>query len=291
MSVFKILNKQILAKDVKRLDIKAPLIAARIEPGQFVMIITSEGTEWIPMPVAEAEPLRGQITVIVQENSPATLQLGNLTIGEEIFSILGPLGQPAVIAKSGVIVCLASGVGTARILPICKALKKAGNKVVGIIGAKTKANLTLEPQMRISCSRLLIATEDGSYERRGLASEMLKDILASEVVRKVYAVGSVEMMQAVCLLTKGKAIQTLVQLTPAMSCGMGFCGSCRVRVEGKVVLACMDGPLFDGHSVNFEHYKTRIAAYKSGEVLESKDHEGDDITRSITKFFPGLLGK
>ncbi len=289
--MFKILNKQILSKDVKRLDIKAPLIAARIAPGQFVMIITSEGGEWIPMPVAEAEALRGQITIIVQENSAATRELGNLTIGEEIFSILGPLGQPAAIVKTGVVVCLATGVGTARILPICKALKKAGNKVIGIIGAKTKAGLTLEPQMRISCSRLLITTEDGSYERRGLASEMLKDILAAEVVRKVYAVGSVEMMQAVCRLTKEKAIHTLVQLQPVISCGMGFCGSCRVRVEGQVVLACMEGPLFDGHSINFEHYKTRLAAYQNRDMDERRENIDDDITRSITKFFPGLLGK
>lgn len=289
--MFKILNKQILAKDVKRLDIKAPLIASRIAPGQFVMIITVEGGEWIPMPVAEAEPLRGQITVIVQQDTPATIQLGNLTIGEEIFSILGPLGQPALISKIGVVVCLATGVGTARILPICKALKKAGNKVIGIIGAKTKTSLTLEPQMRISCSRLLITTEDGSYERRGLASEMLKDILASEVVREVYAVGSLEMMQAVCRLTKEKAVKTFVQLQPSISCGMGFCGSCRVRVGGEVVLACMQGPLFDGHSVNFEHYKTRRAAYRNGPPDDHPERPDDEMTRSITKFFPGLLGK
>ncbi len=289
--MFKIINKQILAPYVKRLDIKAPLIAARIAPGQFVMIIIKEGGEWIPMPVAEAEALRGQITVIVQENSFVTSQLGSLSIGEDIFSILGPLGQPVAIGKTGVVVCLASGVETARILPICKALKKAGNKVIGIIGAKTKSSLTLEPQMRISCSRLLIATEDGSYERRGLASELLKDILASEVVREVYSVGSVDMMQAVCRLTKERAIKTLIQLTPAISCGMGFCGSCRVRVEGKVVLACVSGPLFDGHSVNFEHYKMRLAAYQNVPQFDGPHSDEDETARSITKFFPGLLGK
>ncbi|MCB9757237.1 MAG: sulfide/dihydroorotate dehydrogenase-like FAD/NAD-binding protein [Candidatus Omnitrophica bacterium] len=289
--MFKVLNKQILAKDVKRLDVKAPLIAARIAAGQFVMIVTREGGEWIPMMVAEAESLRGQITFIFQENNPAAVELGQLTIGEEIFSMVGPLGQPAKIAKTGVVVCLATGVGTARILPICKALKKAGNKVIGIMGAKTKNSLTLEPQMRIACSRLLITTEDGSYEQRGLASEMLKDILASEVVRQVYAAGSAEMMQAVCQMTKDKAISTLVQLQPVMACGMGFCGSCRVRVEGKVVLACVSGPLFDGHSVNFEHYKTRLAVNQAQKVNQDFQHEEDDMTRSITKFFPGLLGK
>lgn len=289
--MFKVLNKQILAKDVKRLDVKAPLIAARIAAGQFVMIVTEEGGEWIPMMVAEAEPLRGQITFIFQENNPAAVELGQLTIGEEILSIVGPLGQPAKIAKTGVVVCLATGVGTARILPICKALKKAGNKVIGIMGARTKNSLTLEPQMRIACSRLLIATEDGSYEHRGLASEMLKDILACEVVRQVYAAGSAQMMQAVCQMTKDKAIQTLVQLQPVMACGMGFCGSCRVRVEGKIVLACVSGPLFDGHSVNFEHYKTRLAVNQAQKVNQDFQHEEDDMTRSITKFFPGLLGK
>lgn len=289
--MFKITNKQILAKDVKRLDVKAPLIAARILPGQFVMIVTSEGGDWIPMPVAEAEPLRGQITLIFQDNSPATSQLGNLIIGEEIFSILGPFGQPAGIAKTGVVACIATGVGSARILPICKALKKAGNKVIGIIGAKSKSQLTLEPQMRISCSRLLIATEDGSYERRGLASELLKDILSQEVVREVYAAGSVEMMQTVCALTMNKGIKTFVQLQPHMACGVGICGSCRVRVEGKMALACLNGPLFDGHNVNFEHYKTRIAAYKKTSGEPDQSPQEDEMTKSIGKFFPGLLGK
>jgi NAD(P)H-flavin reductase len=288
--MFKITNKQILAKNVKRLDVKAPLIASRIQPGQFVMLIVREGGEWLPMAVAEAEPLRGNITFIFQENSPITVDLGAFTIGEDIFSIIGPLGQPALIDKIGVVVCVATGVGTAQILPICKALKKAGNKVIGIIGAKTKSSLTLEPQMRIACNRLIIATEDGSYERRGLASEMLKDVLATEIVRHVYAVGSVEMLQTVCQMTQSKTIKTHVLLQPAMSCGVGFCGSCRVRVEGKVALACVEGPLFDGHHVNFEHYKTRLATYRGVELPES-DHDQDDMTRSITKFFPGLLGK
>jgi len=288
--MFKITNKQILAKNVKRLDVKAPLIASRIKPGQFVMLIVREGGEWMPMAVAEAESLRGQITFIFQESSPLTVDLGAFTIGEDIFSIIGPLGQPAVIGKTGVTVCIATGVGTAQILPICKALKKAGNKVIGIMGAKTKNSLTLEPQMRISCNRLVIATEDGTYERRGLASEMLKDILSTEIVREVYAVGSVEMLQTVCRMTQSKTIKTHVLLQPGMSCGMGFCGSCRVRVEGKVALACVEGPLFDGHHVNFEHYKTRLAASRIAHINEIEQAD-DEMTRSITKFFPGLLGK
>lgn len=289
--MFKITNKQILGKNVKRLDVKAPLIASRIKPGQFVMLIVREGGEWLPMAVAEAEPLRGHVTFIFQETDPITIELGALTIGEEIFSIIGPLGKPVAIDKSGVVVCLATGVGTAQILPICKALKKAGNKVVGIIGAKSKSSLTLEPQMRIACNRLIIATEDGTYERRGLASEMLKEILSTEIVRQVYAVGSVEMMQAICQMTQDRAIKTHVLLQPAMACGMGFCGSCRVRVEGQVVLACVEGPLFDGHHVNFEHYKTRLASSRTGRSGVSDRDQQDEMTKSITKFFPGLLGK
>ena len=288
--MFKVTNKQILAKNVKRLDVKAPLIALRIKPGQFVLIIVREGGEWLPLVVSEAEPLRGQITFIFSESTPATVDLGALTIGEDIFSIVGPLGQPAVIEKVGVVVCLATGVGTAQILPICKALKKAGNKVIGIIGARTKGNLTLEPQMRISCSRLIIATEDGTYERRGLASEMLKDILSTEIVRQVYAVGSPEMLQTICHLTKDKMIKTYVLLQSSTVCGLGFCGSCRVRVFGKVVLSCVEGPLFDGHHVNFEHYKTRLVTNQQEQLAPVASGE-DEMTRSITKFFPGLLGK
>ncbi len=289
--MFKIFNKQILAKDVKRLDVKAPLIAARIAPGQFVMVITHEGGEWIPMTVAEAEPMRGLITFIIQETSASTKELGALTIGEEIFSIIGPLGQPAPIEKWGVVVCVATGVGTAQILPICKALKKAGNKVIGVIGAKTKSSLTLEPQMRIACSRLLITTEDGSYERRGLASEIFKEIMETEMVKRVYAVGSAEMMETVCEMTRAKSVKTFVELNPAMSCGMGFCGSCRVRVGNKTVLACVSGPLFDGSQVDFTHFKTRLQSYRSFESVQEKAEEQDEMTSSISKFFPGLLGK
>lgn len=287
--MFKISNKQILAKDVKRLDVKAPLIATRVAPGQFVMIITHEGADWVPMAVAEAEPLRGLITLIFQESGDATVKLGAMTIGEDIFSIIGPLGQPVGIEKFGVVVCVATGVNTAQILSVCKALKKAGNKVIGIIGARTKAGLTLEPQMRIACSRLLITTEDGSYERRGLASEIFKEVLETEIVKRVYAVGSIEMMAVISQMTRPKAVKTFVQLNPAMACGMGFCGSCRVKVEGKVVLACTSGPMFNGHLVDFEHLKVRLSVYKN--QSQTSENAPDEMTHAISKFFPGLLGR
>lgn len=289
--MFKIINKQILAKDVKRLDIKAPLIASQIQPGQFVMVIPADAERWIPMAVAEAEPMRGLISFIFQESDACLAKLGAMTIGEDVFSIVGPLGNPVLIEKWGSVVCLASGVGTAKILPICKALKKAGNKVVGIIGAKTRTSLTMEPQMRIACSRLIVTTEDGSYERRGLACEAFKDVIESEMVRRVYAAGSREMVQSLCGVAKSKGIKAWVHLDPEMACGVGLCGSCRVKIRGQHTLACVAGPFFEGDTVDFDHLYRRQSAFQGQVREENQDHPSDEMTKSISKFFPGLLGK
>jgi len=200
--MFKILSKQIMAQDIKRMDILAPNIAGRSQPGQFVSITPVEGDERIPLTIINADRKHGSITIIFQECGYTTRKLGQLPINEYIYSILGPLGKPATIDHFGTVVCIATGVGVAQILPICRSLKGAGNKVIGIIGAKTKKSLMLEPQFRILCNKAFMTTNDGSYEQRGLATDVLRVLLSHQRINHVYAIGTVDMLESVCVLTK-----------------------------------------------------------------------------------------
>lgn len=292
--MFVIINKQTLAPDIKRIDIRAGIIARHVKPGQYVSVCPEEGDERIPLTIIESDSLKETITLIVHEVGETTRKLCAIPIGENIFSILGPLGVPAHVDKRGTIVCIATGMGAAQILPICRALKKNGNKVIGIIGAKTKKELLLEAQMRIVCDRLFISTNDGSYERKGLATDLLKGFIEKQSVDGVYAIGSVDMMQAVCEFTKAKAIKTWVHLNPYMVDCMGMCGSCRVKVGGKTVLGCVDGPEFDGHAVDFEDFSIRLNAFKQYGLWDnqkSKPNPPKSGSPIFTKFLSGILKK
>jgi ferredoxin--NADP+ reductase len=285
--MFKVLNKQILANDVKRMDVHAPLIARKISSGQFVGVCPEEGDERIPLYVIESDSQKGTITLIFHEIGPTTRKLGEIAINDNLFSILGPLGVPSKIEKVGTVLCIATGVGSAQMLSICRSLKKAGNKIIGIIGAKTKKSLMLEAQMRLVCNKIFITTNDGSYERRGQATDLVQKILKEESVNLVYAVGSAEMMQTVCQMTKEKNIPTRVHLTPVMVDCMGMCGSCRVKVGGKTLLSCVEGPEFDGQSVDFEHYKIRLEALKENVEWRSQKFQFNpqkDESAILTKF-------
>ncbi len=255
--MFTIINKQILAKDIKRLDVLAEPIANRIKPGQFVFVIPEPGGEWLPFSVADFDRRKGTITLILQEVGLSTQKLGSIPIKENIFSILGPYGKPASIEKYGLVICVSTGIGTAQIYPLCRALKEAGNKVIGVMGAKSRRNLVLESQMRITCHKLAIMTEDGSYEKKGSAAQAVKKFLDTEPVKLVYAIGAEEMMKEISQVTMEKSIRMLVQLNPLMLCASGVCGSCRVRVNGLEVLACQEGPEFDGHQVDFDDLRVR----------------------------------
>ncbi len=299
MFQFKIINKQSLGPDIKRLDIQAPEIARRVKPGHFVIVTPQEGAERIPLTVVEADLNRGLITLIFQEVGATTRQLGMLQINETVFGMLGPLGVPSVIEKLGTVVCITTGVGTAQILPICRAHKKTGNKVIGIIGAKAKKLLTLEAQMRLSCNNLFIATNDGSYMKRGLATDLFRELLNKEKIDLVHAVGSVDMMHSVVAMTRERKIKTRVSLNPVMIDGTGMCGSCRVKVNRKTVLACVDGPEFDGHQVDFEDLKVRMNAFqvlydKDGKEIEcfnqkSTPSRAESESKTLTRFLSGIL--
>ncbi len=257
----KILNKQIIAANVKRIDVLAPDIAAKIQPGQFIMVAPDENGERIPLPVVDSDFKKGSMGLIFQENSFWTRRLGQLQIDDEIPVVLGPLGVPIKILRLGTVVCIATGLGVLAILPVARALKKEGNKVIGILGAKNKKSLMLEPQMRLICNKLSVATEDGSYIKRGLATDCFQEVLKTEEIHGLFAAGSPEMMRAVAAVTREKKIKAWVMLNPVMLDGTGLCGSCRVTVGGRSLLACVEGPVFDAQEVDYEDLKIRMKAY------------------------------
>ena len=260
--MFKIVQKQIIAQDIKRIDIAAASIAMKILPGQFVMVQPDAKSHSVPLTAVDADGAKGVLSFIVHEVGASTKALGSISIGQPLPMIVGPLGRPAVIEKYGLVICVATGIGAAQILPICRALKKKGNKVIGIVGAKSKKVLMLEAQMRVVCDEIFIATNDGSYERKGLATQILHELLAKYKVDAIYAIGSVDMMEAASRMAREKSIPVRVTLNPYMATGVGVCGSCRVRVNGQFQLACTDGPEFNGYEVDFEDVRRREDAMK-----------------------------
>lgn len=290
--MFKVINKQQLAENVKRMDILAPNIAKKIQPGQFVSVCAEENYERIPITVNDADTRKGTITLIFQEVGHITKKLGSIPINDEIFSVLGPLGMPARLEKFGTVICAATGIGIAQILPICRALKEKGNKVIGVMGARTKRDLILEAQMRLVCDKFFITTDDGSYERRGMVTDVFKELLLKEKIDLVYTIGSTELMENISLLTVEKKIKTLIKVNPYMSDCVGMCGSCRVEVGGKAVLACIDGPEFDGHKINYKDLAIRMKAFEEldqwyNHKLISNQNKKESGT--FTKFVADIL--
>ena len=292
--MFKVLNKISLSQDLKRMDVLAPVIARKAKPGQFVSVSPEEDDERIPLSIIEADPARGSITLIFHEKGLTTKKLGAVAVNDEIFSILGPLGIPSTIEKKGVVVCIATGVGIPQILPIARAFKKAGNNVIGIIGAKTKRALMVEPQFRLLCNKIFVTTNDGSYEKRGNATDVLKQILDKQEVNQVYAIGSLDMMRAVCIMTAVKKIKTFVHLNPLMIDCLGMCGSCRVKIAGREVLACVEGPEFDGHEVDFEDFIIRMNVAEKEPLWNSQKLKPTPSTKedgAFKRFLSGILNK
>ena len=253
-----------MAADITCMEIEAPAIAKKAKPGQFVVIIVDEKGERIPLTLAGWDSQRGLITVIFQELGYTTKKLSNLKEEQYIFHILGPLGEPTKIKKIGQVICIGGGVGVAEVYPVSRAFKEKGNKITGIIGSRNKDLLILEKEMKEVCDELHITTDDGSYAQKGFVTDVLKEILTDEV-KLIYAIGPVPMMKAVAEITKTKAIPTLVSLNPIMVDATGMCGSCRCTVAGKSVFACVDGPEFDAHQVDFDELEKRLQLFKEQE--------------------------
>jgi ferredoxin--NADP+ reductase len=268
----RILKKEKLAENVSRIIIEATIIARSARPGQFVVIVPAENAERIPLTIADTDKNKGTISIIFQIVGATTKVLDSLKAGSDIPHLLGPLGVPSHIEKFGTVVVIGGGVGIAEIYPAVKALKAAGNKIITIIGARSKELLMFERELKAESSKLLVTTDDGTCGRKGFVSDELKDIIDSgEKIDRVIAVGPVPMMKVCCEVTRAHNIKTVVSLNPLMLDATGMCGICRVTVGGKIKFACVEGPEFDGHEVDFRELTDRLNTYKDVEK-KAYDH-------------------
>ena len=260
--MYKVLKKVELAPKIKLLEIDAPEIAAKAKAGQFVILRIDEKGERFPLTLADWEPKEGTITIVFLEVGVSTVKLGTLEVGDNVLDVVGPLGNPSDIKRYGLVAVVCGGVGTAAAYPIAKALKNAGNQVVSIIGARTEELLILEDEMRSFSNELYFSTDDGSKGHKGFVSDVLETLIEKGYrFDIVYAIGPPLMMRATVNVTKPHSMKTIVSLNPIMVDGMGMCGACRVTVGGETRFACIDGPEFDGHLVDFDELIKRLRAY------------------------------
>jgi len=259
-----ILEKTALSPNVTRFRVRAPRIAEIRQPGQFVIVRRGPGAERIPLTIADADPAEGTITLVIQAIGKSTTDLTDLDAGDAITDIAGPLGRPTELLEVGHAVCVGGGVGTAVVYPIAQGLGRSGVRVTSIIGGRSREWVILEDELR-ACGEVITCTDDGSYGRPGFVTDALKDVLDAGGVDAVYAVGPVPMMRAVTELTRPYGVHTVVSLNAIMLDGTGMCGGCRVEIGGKTMYACVDGPEFDGHLVDFRGLSDRLSTYREFE--------------------------
>jgi len=264
--VNRILEKQDLSENVVRMVLEAPAIARKRRAGQFIVLKIDEKGERIPLTIVESDAEKGTITIIFQVVGKTTTVLAKMNPGDSLNAVQGPLGNPTEIENFGHVVCIGGGVGVGVVYPLAAALKKAGNTVTSIIGARTKELLILEEEMKKVSDRLIVATDDGSYGFHGFVSAVLQNLIdAGEKIDRVYAIGPVPMMRVLSDLTRPYGIKTIVSLNPIMVDATGMCGACRVSVGGKTKFTCVDGPEFDGHEVDFNLLSNRLRMYSEQE--------------------------
>lgn len=263
--VHQITAKKQLSPNVTRLDVVAPRIAQVRRPGQFVIVHRAEGAERIPLTIADADASAGTITLVIQAVGKSTRELVGMKVGEAIQDITGPLGRPTELPEGGRALCVGGGVGTAVVHPIAQGLRQKGVEVVSVIGGRSREWVIFEEELG-KLGRVVVCTDDGSYGRHGFVTDAVKELLAQERFDVVYAVGPVPMMRAVASLTKPLGVHTIVSLNPIMIDGTGMCGGCRVSVGGQTRFACVDGPEFDGHAVDFDLLMDRLSTYRPFEA-------------------------
>jgi len=264
--LYKIVKRQELSPGVKLFVVQAPHIARKCQPGQFIILRIDETGERIPLTIADFSRTDGTITLIFQEVGYSTQQLGKLQVGDTILDVAGPLGKATEIKNYGTVVCIGGGIGVAPVYPIARAFHEAGNKVISIIGARNKDLLILEREMAAVSDQLIITTDDGSKGLKGFVTDPLKELINNKVtIDLVMAIGPVIMMKNVAAVTKPYAIKTLVSLNPIMVDGTGMCGGCRVSVGKENKFACVDGPEFDAHEVDFDGLLSRQRMYQEFE--------------------------
>lgn len=266
--MYKIVDKRDLATGIHLLEVEAPMIARKAKAGQFVMLMIDDKGERIPLTMADWNPENGTVTVIALEAGKTTMKLGTLKKGDSLRSIVGPLGIETHTAGLGTVVCVGGGIGIALMFPTVRAMKQAGNKVISIMGARTKDLLIMENEVKAYSDEIYPCTDDGSYGHHGFVSDILKKMLEEKrKVDVVYAVGPVIMMKVISDLTRPYGVKTIVSLNPIMVDGTGMCGSCRVQVDGKTKFGCVDGPDFDGHKVDFQLLIARNKRYLAEEKI------------------------
>ncbi|MBR5406460.1 MAG: sulfide/dihydroorotate dehydrogenase-like FAD/NAD-binding protein [Lachnospiraceae bacterium] len=283
--MYEILKAEMLAENIWLMDVKAPRVAGSCMPGQFVIIKIDEKGERVPLTICDYDRNAGTVTIVFQSVGASTARMSKLKKGDAFRDFVGPLGQPSELCKESInelknkkILFVAGGVGTAPVYPQVKWLKENGINADVIVGAKTQSLLILEDEMKAVAGNLYITTDDGSYMRKGMVTEVIKDLVQNEGHKYdvCIAIGPMIMMKFVCLLTKELGLPTVVSLNPIMVDGTGMCGACRVTVDGVVKFACVDGPEFDGHKVDFDQAMKRQQLYKTEEGRAYlKKTEGD----------------
>ena len=274
-----IIARDQLSPNVTRLVLEAPRIAEIRRPGQFVIVRLGEGAERIPLTIADADPVAGTISLIIQGIGASTMDLVALQPGDAIRDVAGPLGRPTDLIDHGHAVCVGGGVGTAVVYPIAQELHRRGVTVTSVIGGRSREWVIMEEELR-TAGDVIVCTDDGSYGRHGFVTEALKDLCEAGGIDEIFAVAPVQMMRAVAELTRPYGIRTTVSLNAIMVDGTGMCGGCRVSVDGETRYACVDGPEFDGHTVDFEVLADRLTTYRA--------FEQDSLARREACLIPSL---
>jgi ferredoxin--NADP+ reductase len=260
--MFKIVKREEMSEgNVILNEIEAPKIARKALPGQFVILKANEDGERIPLTMAETDAEKGTITIIYMVVGKSTALFKTLQVDDSYQDVIGPLGRPTHVEKVGKVICVGGGTGIAVLHPITRAMKEAGNHVISIIGARSKDLLIMEDHMKAASHEVRVCTDDGSYGHHGFVTDVLKEVLEGGGIDQVVAIGPVPMMKFVSLITKEYNVPTLVSLNPIMVDGTGMCGGCRVTVGGQTKFACVDGPEFDGHQVDYDELMLRLQAY------------------------------
>jgi len=265
----KILSKKSLIDSklakIDIIEVLSPEIASKVMPGQFVVIMVSEKGERVPLTVVDKDTVKGTIKLIFQEAGLTTKILGTMKAGNSLYSLVGPLGHPTRIKKYGKVIIVGGGVGIAEICPVARAMKEAGNHVTTILGVRSKELLILENELKATSDELYVATDDGSYGRKGFTTDVLEELLSKDKYDLVYSVGPIPMMKRSAFVTKKFSVRTIVSLNTIMVDATGMCGCCRVTVGGKMYFSCVDGPEFDAHLVDWEELTKRSKIYDDKE--------------------------
>ena len=277
----RIVAKIQLSPNVTRLVVEAPRVGQVRQPGQFVIVRRTDRAERIPLTVADADPKAGTIALVIQAVGKSTKELVALNVGDEIRDVAGPLGMPTELISKGRALCIGGGVGTAVVHPIAQGLHARGASVTSVIGGRSKEWVIFEPELK-RYGNVVVCTDDGSYGRKGFVTDAARELLEAGGIDIVYAVGPVPMMRAVGNLTRPFGVHTIVSLNPVMVDGTGMCGGCRVEVGGETKFACVDGPEFDGHKVDFDLLADRLSTYRPQE-LAAAERCGDNCRVGLNK--------